>query len=276
MRRLTRSLLLLAALLGLAVLGAGRTGTDETAAQQNPAGNPQESALFNLLNQDRIRQGLKPLAFDAHLQAAAREHSQLMAQHGALSHQFANEPGLSQRMAAAGARFDAAAENVAEAPSAEQANEEFMASPGHRANIMDPRYTDVGIGMAYAMDRLYFTEDFSREVVQHSGGELEDAVFQSINKQRATHNMAPLERVSIPMLRTEACKQDVDASSIGKSFAQATWVFVFTGTDPQNLPEEVRKFAAQNNGHKLALGGCYPGDPNRSFALYKVIAVMFR
>jgi hypothetical protein len=52
-------------------------------------------------------------------------------------------------------------ENVAFTGSVEAANYEFMNSPGHRANILDPRFTDVGIGVVPALGGgIWVTEDF--------------------------------------------------------------------------------------------------------------------
>ena len=106
-----------------------------------------EQQLFQLANQERARAGLPALQWDERLQRAAREHSQLMAQHGELSHDFAGEPPLSKRLAARDIRLDNDAENVAYDGSAEHAHQGFLHSPPHRANIMNPKYNAGGVGV---------------------------------------------------------------------------------------------------------------------------------
>ena len=95
-----------------------------------------EQQLFRLVNQVRREAGLEKLHWDAQLARAAQFHSQELATHHSLSHQFPGEPELTERLSVTGARFSAAAENVALADNAEEAHLGLMTSPGHRANIM--------------------------------------------------------------------------------------------------------------------------------------------
>src|SRR4029077_19515375 len=74
-----------------------------------------EQQLFDLINHEREKAGLNKLEWSDQLANAARDHSRLMDEHQDLSHQFAGEPGLQQRLGATGARFNSVAENVAEA-----------------------------------------------------------------------------------------------------------------------------------------------------------------
>ncbi len=61
-----------------------------------------------------------------------------MAAQNTLSHQLPGEPGMADRASQAGARFSSLAENVAEGPSAESIHRQWMNSPPHRANLLDP------------------------------------------------------------------------------------------------------------------------------------------
>jgi uncharacterized protein YkwD len=66
------------------------------------------------------------------------------------------------RLARAGIAYAASGENLAYAPSVELAHQGLMASPGHRANMLEPAYSRVGIGVQNA--GLYgrmFTEEFA-------------------------------------------------------------------------------------------------------------------
>src|ERR1019366_10064707 len=90
-------------------------------AQFEEAGGQQ---LVRLINQERTSRGLPPLAVDQRLIQAARKHTELMAEHKALSHQFDGEPTMDLRFADEHLRSDQQAENIAlnqDVPSAHEA-----------------------------------------------------------------------------------------------------------------------------------------------------------
>ena len=67
----------------------------------------------------------------------------------------------SDRLQAAGISFRVAGENLAYAPTVEIAHRGLMNSPGHRANILSPDFTRVGIGVIVAPNgERMFTQDF--------------------------------------------------------------------------------------------------------------------
>src|SRR5689334_17445991 len=125
--RLTTNLLLTAAICVALQIVAG-------------AQAPTEQRIFELANQARNDAGVEPLQWNEQAAQAARAHAKLMATQHALSHQFPGEPALRDRMGAVGLRFDAAAENVADAVSAEEAHDALMHSPPHRENLLNPKY----------------------------------------------------------------------------------------------------------------------------------------
>src|ERR1700676_3312543 len=104
-----------------------------------------EQFLFRSANRERTGRGLPPLAWNAALAEAARQHALLLAQQNALSHQFPGEMGLADRAAGTGARFSAIAENIALGPNAESLHQQWMKSPPHRANLLDPQMNSAGI-----------------------------------------------------------------------------------------------------------------------------------
>jgi hypothetical protein len=126
----------------------GLAQSQGNAGSPRPAGPyPDEQKLLNLVNQEREKAGLPKLQWNDHAAEAAREHSIQMAANLEISHQFPGEPVVSERIANTGMRFTVSAENVAEADSPEEIHMALMHSPGHRANIMSPRYNAVGIGV---------------------------------------------------------------------------------------------------------------------------------
>ena len=107
-----------------------------TGALAAPSKN--EQAIFDSANRERAARKLPPLKWNAGLASAARAHAQKMAQAGTISHQFSGEMDMGMRIRVAGVRFTSAAENVAQGPSAAVLHQEWMDSPAHRDNILDP------------------------------------------------------------------------------------------------------------------------------------------
>ncbi|ABD54152.1 Allergen V5/Tpx-1 related protein [Jannaschia sp. CCS1] len=94
----------------------------------------------------RARQGLsQPLSHSAALQAAAQAHADDMARTGNFSHRGANGSNLASRVRAAGYSACYANENIAfgQANTA-QVFQDWMASSGHRRNILAARATQFG------------------------------------------------------------------------------------------------------------------------------------
>ncbi|HYX53245.1 MAG TPA: CAP domain-containing protein, partial [Candidatus Limnocylindrales bacterium] len=123
------------------------------ASAAGPVSSP-DRTLFELVNQARRRAGLNPLAWDDRLAEAALRHSQQLASHKSLSHQFRGEPELAARASAVGARFSSVGENVAYAPTVSRAHDGLMHSPPHRANILHPEFTAIGIAIVPRGDEL--------------------------------------------------------------------------------------------------------------------------
>lgn len=123
---------------------------------------PAEERLLELLNEARRKEGLGVLVRDASIDEVARGHSGDMLRRGYFAHETPEGTSPFDRMLQGGVRFRAAAENLALAPNAEIAHQGLMDSPGHRANIMEPEFTRVGIGAVRVagMGRI-FTQNFA-------------------------------------------------------------------------------------------------------------------
>jgi uncharacterized protein YkwD len=89
------------------------------------------------------------LRLDTALNAAAREHAQDMLQHGYFDHRGHDGSTPGSRVAAHGFRYQLVGENIAEGPQTPQeVVQGWIDSPGHCQNIMDPRFTEMGIAFA--------------------------------------------------------------------------------------------------------------------------------
>jgi len=106
-----------------------------------------ESQMLDLINQERTSRGIKPLQADPELVPVARAHAADMFARGYFSHYTPEGKDPFQRMSDAGIRFRTAGENLALAPTLQIAHTGLMNSPGHRANILNPNFGRVGIGI---------------------------------------------------------------------------------------------------------------------------------
>ena len=123
---------------------------------------PAEMKMLDLINRERENAGVPLLVADTTLQVAAREHSTEMFRLGYFAHESPTAGSPFDRMVTAGAKFSTAGENLAYAPNLETAHRGLMNSPGHRENILQPRYRRVGIGVAQSGSGVrMFTQNFS-------------------------------------------------------------------------------------------------------------------
>lgn len=150
--------------------------------------------IFDLTNAERARAGLRPLAQSRGAASAATQHSRDMASRGYFDHKskgFFKRTNPSDRMATYGYQPRMSAENIAMIPTfnnqiirtssdrsrqvmaadynsydrlARYAMREWMNSPGHRKNIMNPQLSTLGVGVAVGMRKnvpyVYLTQDF--------------------------------------------------------------------------------------------------------------------
>lgn len=155
----------------------GGLGTN-TVVQGTPGRTRQltatEQAVVALINQERTSRGLAPVTFDATLTFAAAFHSTQMA---ARSNAMPSNPGNAMQHTLFGviaptpaSRLDYAGydnwqsygENIAFGyTTAVSVMQAWMNSPGHRANILNPAFTQIGVGIATsAAGYLYWTQEF--------------------------------------------------------------------------------------------------------------------
>lgn len=106
-----------------------------------------EAQMLDLVNEERTKRGLLPLKADPELTAVARAHSRDMFERGYFSHYTPQGKDPFDRMHDAGVRFLTAGENLALGQTLKICHVGLMNSPGHRANILNPAFGRVGIGI---------------------------------------------------------------------------------------------------------------------------------
>jgi uncharacterized protein YkwD len=106
-----------------------------------------EAKMLVMVNEERQKVGLKRLNFDPEMLEVARAHSRDMFARGFFSHITPEGSSPFDRMRKAGVRFLAAGENLALGQTLNICHRGLMNSPGHRANILNPAFGRVGIGI---------------------------------------------------------------------------------------------------------------------------------
>jgi uncharacterized protein YkwD len=106
-----------------------------------------EAAMVVLVNQERAKVGLKALSVNEKLTDVARNYAKDMWERGYFSHYSPEGQDVADRLNNAGIPFQVVGENLALAPTLLIAHNGLMNSPGHRANILDPDFNQIGIGI---------------------------------------------------------------------------------------------------------------------------------
>ena len=118
-----------------------------------------EKEVVRLVNEIRAENGLQKLEYDWELSRVARYKSQDMKDNGYFSHTSPVYGSPFQMMKNFGIRYKSAGENIAKGyPSPQAVVNGWMNSSGHRANILNPSFTHIGVG--YVADGRYWTQMF--------------------------------------------------------------------------------------------------------------------
>jgi uncharacterized YkwD family protein/spore coat assembly protein SafA len=121
-----------------------------------------EDEVVRLVNVERSKHGLPALKSNWELSRVARYKSQDMINKNYFSHTSPTYGSPFKMMESFGIRYSAAAENIAygqRTPS--EVMNGWMNSPGHRANILSPSYTQIGVGLAKTGSGVcYWTQMF--------------------------------------------------------------------------------------------------------------------
>jgi len=241
------------------------TSAAQKPSPEGPSGA--EKILFDQLNESRVLTGLSALRWDVNLAAAARKHCALMVQHEELSHQFPGEAGLQRRLNEAGEEFSVAAENVAMAQTAEEIHYEWMHSPPHRANILDPQLTAVGIATMPGAKGVFAVQDFALAFEKMTLSEQEEKIRELINAMgvRTADN---LERTQWSDARKTCQMRDGYAG-------KAAYVVRFETADLSKLPAGLQKPLASKKYDAAAVGACAPANDGTGFTHFRFAVLLY-
>lgn len=118
-----------------------------------------EAEVVRLVNEARAENGLRPLTASAEISRVARAKSQDMADNGYFSHTSPTYGTPFQMLTAFGISYKTAGENIAYGQrTPQEVVTGWLNSPGHRANILNASYTQIGVG--YVAAGNYWTQLF--------------------------------------------------------------------------------------------------------------------
>ncbi len=121
---------------------------DPNSEQDNySALSSQEREMLQLVNEERVKNGLKPLVLMPELTELARLKSKDIIKYNYFAHTSPTYGSFAKMVSDAGIRFYSVGENLAKARNAKHAFYLFMGSSGHKANMLNPNFTHVGIGI---------------------------------------------------------------------------------------------------------------------------------
>lgn len=220
--------------------------------------------VMEATNADRARQGLGPLKWNPALARAAQKHAELMVGQRALSHQYGGEADLDTRVGQQGAHFHVVAENLAAAPTPAALEAEWMHSPGHRANILDPRLNEIGVGMVRQGGYLWAVEDFSAAVAVLGSSQIERTIGQLLNQRG-------IEPAGDVAAARETCAMDHGAAG----GLRPKFIMRWEASSLNRLPDVLEQKISTGRYRTAAVGSCNIGNEGPGFTTYHLAVLLF-
>lgn len=248
-------------------------------AQEITSTTEMERQIFEWTNQERAKVNAPPLTWDNRLAIAARLHSDEMAKQKNLTHQLPGEAKFTERLSLQGARFSAAAENVGFGGDAETLQSGWMHSPGHRTNLLNPAYNQMGVGIVRAGNQLWATEDFATGVPRLSSDDFEQAVEHQIASLRKQQRLPAMEAVTSSQLRRIACDGDTSGGAAMAALPRRNmqaYSFNFTTPNAGDLPNALTKRVLEMPSGGYSIGACLSQGGNNGMSTYRVLIALYR
>lgn len=139
----------------------------ETTPTENKVSTPSgnfssfQKEVLDLVNVERTNRGLQPLKFNNELSNVATKKSQDMIDRNYFDHTSPTYGSPFDMMKQFGISYRAAGENIAMGQKTpKEVMNSWMNSPGHRKNILNPDFTELGVGIASNGSSIYWTQMF--------------------------------------------------------------------------------------------------------------------
>lgn len=133
------------------------TGDSDPAESRGESTSSEAQQVLNLVNQERAKVGLSPLTLSEKLTSIANTKAKDMADNNYFSHTSPTYGSPFDMLKKFGVSYSYAGENIAAGQrSAQEVMNSWMNSSGHKANILNKNYTELGVG--YVKGGSYGTE----------------------------------------------------------------------------------------------------------------------
>jgi hypothetical protein len=251
----------------LALLVARGGALSQQGQAQQASMQPEVEQVLALANQARGAMGAGPLKWDQALADAARKHCLRMTAEGPISHRYPGELDLTERAGQAGAHFNLIEENVAIGPTPAEIHDEWMHSPGHRSNLLNPEVDRVGIAVVASRGVLYATADYAHGVKDLTPTEIEAQVATLLRPSNvAIGGNAAAARTACAM--DSGVPRSTDGSPPG-------FVMRWQDSELNKLPEALAHQLASGQYRQAAVGSCRPSGVDGTFTAYRVAVLLY-
>ncbi|WP_436850383.1 CAP domain-containing protein, partial [Streptomyces massasporeus] len=142
--------------------GGIRPGGSGSDSGSGPAsGGGPEAQVLSLVNKERAAAGCSSVTANDRLTRAADDYSDVMASSGVMSHTGPDGSTMTTRVEAAGYQWSTLGENIARGQAdAASVMKSWMNSPGHRANILNCSFKELGVGVHFGDGGPWWTQNF--------------------------------------------------------------------------------------------------------------------
>jgi hypothetical protein len=215
------------------VLGGLATAPIASAGGGSPD-SADAAAFVAAINALRSANGRDRLTVSSALSQVATGWAEQMARSNVLSH----NPSLGAQVHG----WHYLAENVGVGPTVASVRDAFAASPPHRANMLDPRYTLIGVGAVPVAGKVWIVEDFeapwtSKTSTVRSTSRPSHAVVQRSRAQASVARQpAPLRHKAVRGVRPTAVTRPSAAACEAGRFFAARRHLKYTWTGPRDGP----------------------------------------
>lgn len=155
-----------------------------------------QTSLLRLLNESRRQAGLEPLELHEGLGTVARAHSTEMVERDYVGHTSPTTGTAADRVSRAGYTSGLVLENIGRGYGAQEIHRGLLESPGHRANILNPDVTHVGIGVVGEPEgtrtAYVATEVFVRMAREIDIGSAPAQLLAMLDRSRSARGAPPL------------------------------------------------------------------------------------
>ena len=152
-----------------------------------------------------------------------------------------------------------------------------MLSAPHRANLLNPAYNVVGLGVVRDADRIYIVQDFGSALPKYSPQEVKEHVAAAVNQTRRLAQRPALQERDLLGADDTACSMaQNDKTEIPQDHkpVESLSIIAYTSLHPEALPGAASSAVADRNLHSFSVGACYARTRTYPTGVYWVVLAL--